>query len=97
MSALETVITELPLPSEVLLEVYRKMLTIRTFEETIFDVYRKGLMPGLAHLSDGQEATPVGVCTALRQDDTITSTHRGHGHIIAKGGRVEPIDRKSVV
>ena len=83
--------TALPLPSEALLEMYRKMLTIRAFEETVFDVYRKGLMPGLAHLSDGQEATPVGVCAALRLDDTITSTHRGHGHIIAKGGRVEPM------
>ena len=91
MFANPTVTSDLPLPPEALLEVYRKMLTIRTFEETIFDVYRKGLMPGLAHLSDGQEATPVGVCAALRQDDTITSTHRGHGHIIAKGGRVEPM------
>jgi len=71
--------------------MYRKMLTIRIFEETVFDVYRKGLMPGLAHLSDGQEATPVGVCATLHPDDTITSTHRGHGHIIAKGGRVEPM------
>jgi pyruvate dehydrogenase E1 component alpha subunit len=83
--------TDLPLPPDALLEIYRKMLTIRAFEETVFDVYRKGLMPGLAHLSDGQEATPVGVCAALRPDDTITSTHRGHGHIIAKGGRVEPM------
>ncbi|HTZ00635.1 MAG TPA: thiamine pyrophosphate-dependent dehydrogenase E1 component subunit alpha [Rhodocyclaceae bacterium] len=81
----------LPLPAEELLELYRKMLTIRTFEETIYDIYRKGIMPGLAHLSDGQEATPVGVCAALRADDTITSTHRGHGHIIAKGGQVEPM------
>jgi TPP-dependent pyruvate/acetoin dehydrogenase alpha subunit len=81
----------LPLPPEDLRELYRKMLTIRTFEETVFDIYRKGLMPGLAHLSDGQEATPVGVCAALRLDDTITSTHRGHGHIIAKGGQVEPM------
>ena len=74
-----------------LLEIYRRMLTIRAFEETVFDVYRKGWMPGLAHLSDGQEATAVGVCMTLRPDDTITSTHRGHGHIIAKGGRVEPM------
>jgi pyruvate dehydrogenase E1 component alpha subunit len=74
-----------------LLEMYRRMLTIRAFEETVFEVYRKGWMPGLAHLSDGQEATAVGVGAALRQDDTITSTHRGHGHIIAKGGRVEPM------
>jgi TPP-dependent pyruvate/acetoin dehydrogenase alpha subunit len=91
MPARKTDTVSLPLPPEDLLELYRKMLTIRAFEETIFDVYRKGLMPGLAHLSDGQEATPVGVCAALRQDDTITSTHRGHGHIIAKGGRVEPM------
>ena len=67
------------------------MLTIRVFEETVFEVYRKGWMPGLAHLSDGQEATAVGVGMALRPTDTITSTHRGHGHIIAKGGRVEPM------
>ncbi len=79
------------LERETLLEMYRRMLTIRYFEETVFEVYRKGWMPGLAHLSDGQEATPVGVCMALRPDDTITSTHRGHGHIIAKGGRVEPM------
>src|SRR5512144_2005779 len=74
-----------------LVEMYRRMVTIRRFEETAFDVYRRGWMPGLAHLSDGQEATPVGVCGALREDDTITSTHRGHGHIIAKGGLVEPM------
>src|SRR5512133_4190723 len=59
------------LECEILLEMYRRMLTIRYFEETVFEVYRKGWMPGLAHLSDGQEATPVGVCMALRQDDTI--------------------------
>ena len=83
---------EHPLPERALmLEMYRRMVTIRRFEETVFDIYRKGWMPGLAHLSDGQEATPVGVCAALRLDDTITSTHRGHGHIIAKGGRVEPM------
>lgn len=82
---------ELILPKEILVEMYRRMLTIRCFEETVFDVYRKGWMPGLAHLSDGQEATAVGVCMALRREDTITSTHRGHGHIIAKGGQVEPM------
>jgi TPP-dependent pyruvate/acetoin dehydrogenase alpha subunit len=79
------------LERDILLEIYRRMLTIRAFEETVFEVYRKGWMPGLAHLSDGQEATAVGVCMTLRLDDTITSTHRGHGHIIAKGGRVEPM------
>ena len=81
----------LDLECETLLEMYRRMLTIRIFEETVFEVYRKGWMPGLAHLSDGQEATAVGVGMALRPTDTITSTHRGHGHIIAKGGRVEPM------
>jgi TPP-dependent pyruvate/acetoin dehydrogenase alpha subunit len=81
----------LDLERDTLLEIYRRMLTIRAFEETVFEVYRKGWMPGLAHLSDGQEATAVGVCMTLRVDDTITSTHRGHGHIIAKGGRVEPM------
>ncbi len=81
----------LDLPRETLIEMYRRMLTIRSFEETVFEVYRKGWMPGLAHLSDGQEATAVGVGMALRPTDTITSTHRGHGHIIAKGGRVEPM------
>ena len=82
---------KLPLENEELIVMYRRIVTIRRFEETVFDVYRRGWMPGLAHLSDGQEATPVGVCTALRLDDTITSTHRGHGHIIAKGGKIEPM------
>lgn len=81
----------LGLEKDVLVEMLRRMVTIRRFEETVFDVYRRGWMPGLAHLSDGQEATPVGVCAALRTEDTVTSTHRGHGHIIAKGGQVEPM------
>jgi len=80
---------DLVIESEMMVEMYRRMLLIRKFEEAVFDVYRRGWMPGLGHLSDGQEATAVGVCSALRQDDTITSTHRGHGHIIAKGGQVE--------
>ncbi len=83
--------SELPLDHDTLIVMYQRMVTIRRFEEVLFDVYRRGWMPGLAHLSDGQEATPVGVCTALRDDDTITSTHRGHGHIIAKGGQIEPM------
>lgn len=81
----------LPQDAEKLIDLYRRMVAIRRFEETVFEVYRRGWMPGLAHLSDGQEATPVGVCAALNQDDTITSTHRGHGHIIAKGGRLMPM------
>lgn len=67
------------------LEMYRRMVTIRRFEETVADIYSRGIMVGLAHLYIGQEAVAVGVCSALRHDDLITSTHRGHGHLIAKG------------
>ena len=70
---------------EMLIRMYRQMATIRSFEEAIRDVYRRGLMPGLAHLYIGEEAVAVGVCSALRDHDYITSTHRGHGHCIAKG------------
>jgi len=74
------------LDKEKLIEIYRKMLTIRRFEEAIFDLYRGGKMPGLAHLYSGEEAMAVGACAALNSDDYVTSTHRGHGHILAKGG-----------
>ncbi len=70
---------------EALIEMYRQMLTIRRFEEAIEDVYRRGLMPGLAHLYIGEEAVAVGACAPLEPRDYITSTHRGHGHCIAKG------------
>jgi TPP-dependent pyruvate/acetoin dehydrogenase alpha subunit len=65
------------------------MVTIRRFEERTFDLYRDGIMKGLAHLYIGEEAVAVGACAALRSDDYITSTHRGHGHCIAKGGKVD--------
>lgn len=71
---------------EVLLEMYRRMVTIRKFEETVYDVYSRGIMPGLAHLYTGMEAVAVGVCINLNATDNITSTHRGHGHLLAKGG-----------
>jgi acetoin:2,6-dichlorophenolindophenol oxidoreductase subunit alpha len=70
-------------------DVYRRMLTIRLFEERVNELYRGAKMPGLAHLYIGEEAVAVGVCTALRQDDYITSTHRGHGHCLAKGAAVD--------
>ena len=60
-------------------------MLIRRFELTAQDVYRKGEMPGFIHLYVGEEATAVGVCAHLRRDDWITSTHRGHGHALAKG------------
>src|SRR5207248_7192028 len=65
------------------------MITIRIFEERVNDLYTGAIMPGLAHLSIGQEATEVGICGALRPDDYITSTHRGHGHCIAKGAALD--------
>lgn len=67
----------------------RSMLRIRRFEEQIWEIYTGGLMHGLAHLYIGEEAVAVGVCSALRDDDYITSTHRGHGHCVAKGGQLD--------
>ncbi|MBO0832717.1 MAG: thiamine pyrophosphate-dependent dehydrogenase E1 component subunit alpha, partial [Actinobacteria bacterium] len=78
-----------PLQPEQLLGMYRKMLTIRYFEEQVDELYRSAKMPGLAHLYAGEEAVAVGVCATLRDDDYITSTHRGHGHCLAKGASVE--------
>jgi pyruvate dehydrogenase E1 component alpha subunit len=65
------------------------MTKIRVFEEHVNELYRSAKMPGLAHLYIGEEAVAVGVCSALRQDDYITSTHRGHGHCLAKGAAVD--------
>jgi pyruvate dehydrogenase E1 component alpha subunit len=70
------------------LDMYRRMATIRLFEEKVNELYRSARMPGLAHLYVGEEAVAVGVCSALRRDDYITSTHRGHGHCLAKGADV---------
>jgi TPP-dependent pyruvate/acetoin dehydrogenase alpha subunit len=79
----------MPLDTQIMLKMYRNMLRIRRFEEQIYEVYTGGLMHGLAHLYIGEEAVAVGACTALRDDDFITSTHRGHGHCVAKGGNLE--------
>ena len=65
--------------------MFRKMVEIRLFEEKVFDLYAQNLVPGTIHLYAGEEAVAVGVCSNLRKDDYITSTHRGHGHCIAKG------------
>jgi acetoin:2,6-dichlorophenolindophenol oxidoreductase subunit alpha len=75
--------------AELHLHMYRRMLMIRRFEEQVNDLYTRALMPGLAHLYIGEEAVAVGVCEALRPDDYITSTHRGHGHCLAKGAAVD--------
>jgi pyruvate dehydrogenase E1 component alpha subunit len=75
----------LKLPKDKLAEMYEKMLEIRYFEEKVFELYGQNLVPGTIHLYAGEEAVAVGVCSSLRKDDYITSTHRGHGHCIAKG------------
>ena len=75
----------LNLTKEKLVEMFRKMVEIRFFEEKVFDLYAQNLVPGTIHLYAGEEAVAVGVCAALQRDDYITSTHRGHGHCIAKG------------
>jgi 2-oxoisovalerate dehydrogenase E1 component len=68
-----------------LLEMHRRMLVIRGFEERVAALYRDGEVPGFVHLSTGQEASAVGACWPLQPADVITSTHRGHGHCLAKG------------
>ena len=70
------------------IDQYRSMVTIRLFEERVNELYRSARMPGLAHLYIGEEAVAVGVCAALRREDYITSTHRGHGHCLAKGADI---------
>jgi pyruvate dehydrogenase E1 component alpha subunit len=84
----QTQTTPLALSAHSLLEMYYRMLLIRRFEERVKILFAKGRLPGFVHLYIGQEAVAVGVCSALNVEDYITSTHRGHGHTIAKGGDV---------
>ena len=72
-----------------LIRMYSQMQAIRLFEEHVNDLYTRALMPGLAHLYIGEEAVAVGICETLNRDDYITSTHRGHGHCLAKGAAPE--------
>jgi acetoin:2,6-dichlorophenolindophenol oxidoreductase subunit alpha len=81
--------TRAPVRDERWLHIYHQMLKIRLFEEEVNQLYLSAKMPGLAHLYIGEEAIAVGVCEALRRDDYITSTHRGHGHCLAKGASVD--------
>jgi pyruvate dehydrogenase E1 component alpha subunit len=76
---------------EFLLSLYRTMVTIRHFEERVKYLFLEGVMPGTIHQYHGQEAIATGVCAALDANDVITSTHRPHGHAIAKGVGVEPL------
>ncbi|MBC8161662.1 MAG: thiamine pyrophosphate-dependent dehydrogenase E1 component subunit alpha [Roseiflexaceae bacterium] len=72
--------------SEKTLDLYTRMLRIRRFEEQVGTLFGQGQLPGFVHLYVGEEAVGAGVCAALRDDDYIVSTHRGHGHVLAKGG-----------
>lgn len=74
--------------TDTVIECYRRMLRIRLFEERGLELYRAGQLPGLLHLSVGQEAVAVGMTYFLEQNDMMFSTHRGHGHVIAKGGNM---------
>jgi len=71
---------------DTLLSIYQKMVTVRKFETLTGELFAAGKIPGFIHLSIGQEGSSVGVCSVLRLDDYIITTHRGHGHVIAKGG-----------
>jgi acetoin:2,6-dichlorophenolindophenol oxidoreductase subunit alpha len=68
-----------------LLHLYETMVTIREFESRVKEEFARGLIPGFVHLYAGEEAVATGICSHLKEGDTITSTHRGHGHCIAKG------------
>jgi len=76
---------EAAVAAELGVRLYRQMVRIRLFEEQVNDLYTRALMPGLAHLYSGEEAVAVGICETLKKTDYITSTHRGHGHCLAKG------------
>lgn len=76
---------------ELLLSLYRKMMLIRQFEERVKYLFLEGIMPGTIHQYSGQEAIAVGVCSALDAGDVITSTHRPHGHALARGLSVESV------
>src|SRR5436309_15302281 len=83
-SAVENV-TSIQLDTGTLLEAYRTMRTIREFEERLHVEFATGEIPGFVHLYAGEQAIAAGVCAHLNEDDYIASTHRGHGHAIAKG------------
>lgn len=78
-----------PISDEILLSMHEKMSTIRLFERAMTKQFRRGEMPGFVHSYAGEEAVAVGVCAHLTDEDVIASTHRGHGHSIAKGCSIE--------
>lgn len=89
MEATQTINSLPTMSDETLIKLYRQMWLIRYFEEKVDDFFKQGLIYGTTHLCIGQEATAVGTCAVLEAGDKITSTHRGHGHCIAIGSRVD--------
>ena len=89
MEATQTIHSLPTMNDETLIKLYRQMWLIRYFEEKVDDFFKQGLIYGTTHLCIGQEATAVGTCAVLEAGDKITSTHRGHGHCIAIGSRVD--------
>jgi len=79
----------MPIEKKKLIEMYTTMVRIRTFEERAAKEFAAGKIPGFVHLYVGEESVATGACANLRPDDYITSTHRGHGHLIAKGGKTD--------
>jgi len=77
------------IPIDAILDIYTRILRIRRFEEEVGKLFKQGQLPGFVHLYIGEEAVAAGVCAALTDEDTIISTHRGHGHVIAKGGDIK--------
>ncbi|UIO41939.1 thiamine pyrophosphate-dependent dehydrogenase E1 component subunit alpha [Brevibacillus brevis] len=85
MTKVDQQVKGIPLSREKAAWMYQKMLEIRKFEDKVHDLFGQGKIPGFVHLYAGEEAIAVGLCAHLDDSDTITSTHRGHGHCIAKG------------
>ncbi len=77
--------------NDVLKDLHYRMIRIRFFEEAAGKLFENSEMPGFIHLYVGEEAVAAGVCAALRPDDQVGSTHRGHGHLVAKGGDLSPV------
>ena len=89
MAKLERIENAMAIAKEKLIDMYRVMARIRVFENRVNKEFAAGNIPGFVHLYAGEEAIAAGTCANLRPDDYITSTHRGHGHLIAKGGKTD--------
>ena len=79
----------MPIPKKKMIEMYTTMVKIRMFETKVSELFAANKIPGVVHLYIGEEAVGAGVCASLRKTDYITSTHRGHGHLLSKGGKIK--------